>query len=362
MGEGISGETKEGFYIRLSRPGVYVPSAKDPRNVITNYDLEKIVDTSDEWVTSRTGMKERRISHDKGVKEMGLLAAKDLLNKELIDSEQIDEIIFSTNRHSNEHEFPNHASYVARELEAREGIPCQDQAAGCTGLIYAIRTAYNTLRAEKDKDKILVIGSERLTDMTDYSDRSTCVLFGDGAGAFLVERFPGDVKKGIIKTFVGGAPDKGNSEWPNGFLSLEHKLGKKIKPSEDPDKKFDLYEKKQNYLVMNGKEVFKFATVAMKEAIHKVLEGTGYEVKDLDAIIPHGANIRITDAAKKGLEQKGFKGVVYTNLERYGNTSTASIAIAHDEAIEKEIIKKGSLYIIVGFGAGLTDGAILVRH
>lgn len=350
------------YCIRLSTPGVYVPSSENPTSVVNNNDLEGMVDTSDEWITSRTGMKERRKSHDKNVREMGLLATRDLLQKEMIDAEQIDEIIFSTNRHYKEKEFPSHASYVAKEIEARKGIPIHDQSAGCTGLIYAIRTAYNTLRAEEDKQKILVIGSEHLTDMTDYSDRDTCVLFGDGAGAFLVEKFPGTKDQGIIKTFAGGMPDEGNLEWPNGFLSLEHKLGKKIRPSNNPGEKFEIYEAEQNYLVMNGKEVFKFATEAMRDSVYNVLDGTGYDVSDLDTIIPHGANIRITDSAEKSLQKKGFKGRVFTNLEKYGNTSTASTAIGFDEALREGVVKRGSLYVLVSFGAGLTQGAILARH
>ena len=347
-------------YITLSRPGIYVPPSENPRNVITNDDLERIVmasgeETSDEWIFSRTGIKERRISNNLGVKEMAIEAVRDLLNKTDLNSEEIDEIIFATNRHDNEQEFRNHAGYVAERMGVRKRIPFYDIGAGCTGLIYAIRQACNNLMQE-DKRKIIVIGSERLTDMTDYSDRTTCILFGDGAGAFSLEKHDGE-GEGIIKNVVAGEPDVNN------FLTLEKKKGKKLKlAGPDVPEKFEIYEAIQNYLVMTGNKVFEFATDVMKSAVHDVLEGTGYSIGDIKVIIPHGANQRIIEAAEKRLKAKGFMGELFTNLEKYGNTSTASIPLAISEANEKGIIKNEDLYILVGFGAGFTYGASLVRH
>ncbi|MBU0958934.1 MAG: 3-oxoacyl-ACP synthase [Nanoarchaeota archaeon] len=358
------------FYIRLSAPGVYIPSrGENDINVITNADLERIVNTSDEWITTRTGIKERRISHDLGVHKIAVLAAKDVLEKIHLDPTEIDEINFATNRHYKEQEFRNLAAYVAINIGARtENIALEDSAAGCTGLIYAIRKAYNTLKVEEDKKNILVIGAENLPDMTDYSDRNTCILFGAGACAYLLKRVEGK-KEGIIKCTVGGKPDKGDKDWPDGFLGLKYKNGLKIRPSKDPNKKFETYPKKQNYLIMKGKEIMKFAPRAMMLAVHKVLEGTPYSIENVNVIIPHGANARITNNAEKDARKKGFSGTVFTNLDKYGNTSTASVGIAEAEAREKrvtetserKIIEPGDLVIDVAFGAGLTWGAILKR-
>ena len=344
--------------IKLSQPGIYVPE-NIPINVITNQDLERIVDTSDEWITSRTGMKERRISHDKNVREMAVLAVKNLLAKTNTNPEEIDEIIFATNRHDNEQEFPNHANYVVRMIGARDGIPAYDQGVGCSGLLFAIRSGYNSMIVE-NKNKVIAIGSERLTDMTDYFDRNTCVLFGDGAGAYLLFR---SEEEGIIKNVVYGRPDKGdNKDWKNGYLALERKKGLKIKIAEDQSRsKFEIYEKEQNYLVMKGNEIFEFASKVMRSAIHDVVKGTNYKLEDIDVIIPHGANSRIIRSAKEGLEKKGFRGQVITNLEKYGNTSTASVALAEAEAIEQGLIKPNSLVARVVFGAGFSWAANLSR-
>lgn len=338
--------------IILLGPGVYTPDT-----VLSNSDLEKIVNTSDEWIRNMTGISERRISLDKNTKEMGALAAQDLLQRGEL-TQPIDEVIFATNRHSNEQEFPVHAGYVATKLGIKKAI-IHDKSAGCTGLVDAIQEAYNSINNPNRRvNQVLVVGSERLTDMTDYSDRNTCVLFGDGAGAYLVRR--DDTQEGIINTVLDGEPDTGDEKWLDGYLALERKEGKKLVWS-NTSGKFKTYRHTQNYLIMNGKEVYKFATRVMREAVHDVLQGTKYSLEDVDMIIPHGANIRIIDAANKGLLEKGFKGQIYTNLDRYGNTSTASIPIAAEEAIRLGIMKDGMLVINVAFGAGFTYGANLYR-
>jgi len=343
-------------HIELVGPGMYVPEAI-PRNIITNQNLEDLatIETSDDWITRMTGMKERRISWNKGVKEMGLLAAKELIDKIKIDPACIDEVIFATNRHDEEKEFPSHAAYIANSIKARKGIPTHDEAAGCTGIVYAIRQAYNNVLSG-DVDSVLVIGGERLTDMTDYSDRNTCVLFGDGAGAYLVRK---SEKQGIINNVVRGEPDTGGAGWPDGYLAMEKKMGKKLRLGENNE--LETYDKEQNYLVMKGKKIFHFAVNAMEEAVLDVLKDTGYTLEDVDVIVPHGANARIIEAAQGRLEKKNFKGIMYTNLEKYGNTSTASIPLAAAEAVEKGVITKGKLCINVAFGAGLTYGANLYR-
>lgn len=346
--------------IALSIPGIYVPP-REEANIVTNADLESIVDTTDEWIVSNTGIRERRISHNVNVRSMAVHAVQDLLRKTGCRPEEIDEIIFATNSHDGQQEFPAHAGYVGREIGARN-FPLYDVGAGCTGLIFGIRNAYNALVAEQHKRKIIVVGSERLSNITDYSDRNTCILFGDGAGAYIVEKHAENDGEGIIKNAVGGTPDTGDEEWRKGYLALEWKTGKKIRPGKDVKNKFELYEEAQDYLIMKGQKVFRFAAPAMSHAVHEVLKGTKYTLEDIDVIIPHGANMRIINAAKEKLMEKGFKGRIFTNLEFYGNTSTASIPIAAEEAIRTGILKKGDLYVLVGFGAGLTWGASLVRH
>ncbi|MBC8501230.1 MAG: beta-ketoacyl-ACP synthase 3 [Nanoarchaeota archaeon] len=334
---------------------IYGPGVHIPPDVITNANIKKLVETSDEWIRKRTGMKERRISLDKDVREMGALAAKGLLDKIDCNPGDIDEVIFAMNMHHENITFPAHAGYVAAAIGANKDAIIHDKFAGCTGLVYAIREAYNNILSG-DVDRVLVIGAERLTDMTDYSDRSTCILFGDGAGAYLVKR---SEQEGIIKNVLGGEPDTGGENWSDGYLTLQYKEGVKIVSKENGA--FQTERKKQNYLVMHGRKVFAFATKVMKRAVCDVIKDTPYSLDDIDVLLPHGANMRIIKFAKKTLEKEGFKGIVFTNLEWYGNTSTASTPIAAAEAIEKGIIKEGSLVVNVAFGAGFTYGANLYR-
>jgi len=341
--------------IILRGPGIYAPP-----DIITNKDLVELVDeegnraldTSDEWIVQRSGIHERRISLDKDVKGLGILAAlnlQDLLGENL----NPDEIIFATNRHRGG-EFPCYAAAIADTLCVQEAI-IHDKLAGCTGLVYAIRDAYNAIQSGEINSAI-VGGVERLTDFTDYSDRSTCFLFGDGAGWYKLERQ--DNTEGIIANVLGGIPDMGGKDWPQGYLAIRKAAGKKLKKTPDGFVAIDAID---DYLIMNGTEVFKFATKVMRQAVHDALHRSDYELSDVDVIIPHGANIRIINSAQHKLKQKGFKGEVFTNLDKYGNTSTASIPLAAAEAIEKGIIKDRSLVINVAFGAGFTYGANLYR-
>ncbi len=337
--------------VAIFGPGIYVPST-----VMTNQDLEKLVDTSDEWIVSRTGMRERRISLDKGAREMGTLAAKELIDMLAFNPEKIDEIILATNVHDGRRTFPAHAALIAADIGARTGIPVHDKLIACTGLVGAIREAYSYIVSGL-ADNVLVIGAERISQFTDYSDRNTCVLFGDGAGAYLLQRSDDE---GIIKNVLGSDPDTGGSgKWINGYLTTEYRKGLQIVSKNNGE--FQTREEEKNYLIMDGRRIFRFAKRVMREAFCEVVKGTGYSLEDVDVILPHGANIRIIDAAAEGIEQEGFKGQIFTNLEWYGNTSTASVPIAAAEAIEKGIIREGSLVINVAFGAGFTYGANLYR-
>jgi len=338
--------------ITLSRPGIYVPNT-----TINNHFLERIIDTTDDWIKERSGISERRISLDLGIKEMGLIAAQRCLEQNMITNQEINEIIFATNFHDDNLEVPMHASYVAKKLEI-EKAALFDVEAGCTGLVYAIRLAYNNMSIEPNLKRVLVVGGERLTNVTDYSDRTTCFLFGDGAGAYLLERW--DNEEGIIKNVCSGEPDLGDGkEFASGFLSQQHKKGLELVM--DPNGDLITQEAEKDYLTMKGQPIYQYAVRVMRHAVHEVLEGTEYKLEDVDVIVPHGANLRIIESANKKLEEKGFKGKIYHNLATHGNTSTASIPIAAAQAFEERKIKKGSLVINVAFGAGFTWGANLYR-
>jgi len=345
--------------ISLSRPGIYVPPRthvdpqKDP-NVITNQDLEKMVDTNDEWITRRTGIKERRIEHYLGVHEMGAKAAEAVLKVKGYDGKDIDEIIFCTNKHHLGQEFKHHAGYVGEVINVRDGIPMHDEAAGCPSALYGIRAARNNLIAEKDKNKILVVAAEKLTSFTNYKDRSMCVLFGDAAGAYILER---SKNPGILEIVTHGKPDRKK------VLGLKRGMGFQIKPSDDFSLgKFKFEEKEDNYIYMDGQEVMKFASEAMSEAVHEVVEKAGYALKDVEVIVPHQANLRIINSARKNLKKKGSKGEIIVNIEEYGNTSGASTILAHHEGLERKIIRPGMLVVKVTFGAGLNWAAMLFKQ
>lgn len=338
--------------IVLRGPGVYVPS-----QILSNADLvelvdekgSRVIDTNNEWIVSMTGIRERRISLDEDVRTLGIKGAEDLKQRLGGSLGGVDEVRFATNRHR-DGEFPNYASSVTSALGIEEAV-MHDGLAGCTGLVYSIRDAYNAIFVG-DISSSLVGGVERLTDFTDFSDRSTCCLFGDGAGWYKLERVKGE--EGIVANVLGGSPDR------EGHLTITKRPGKKLRFKNG---KFIAFDEVDDYIVMNGREVFRFAKRNMTRAIEDVLKRSGkYSLSDVDAIIPHGANIRIIEYAEQELRKQGFRGVIYTNLDRFGNTSTASIPLAHREAKDRGIVKPGDLVVAVSFGAGLTYGATLFRE
>jgi len=342
--------------IALRGPGIYVPP-----HVLTNQDLvelvdeegKKVIDTSNDWIVERTGIRERRISIDENVRQLGIKAVDNL--KEVLgeDLKDVGEIILATNRHR-DGEFPSYASSIASHL-GLENVIIHDELAGCPGMVYALRNAFNSIQAG-EINSALVGGVERLSDFTNYADRSTCPLFGDGAGWYKLERR--EDEEGIIANFLGGTPDRGDESWSKGYLTIVNSPGKKLVLK---DGKFKAKNAIDDFLIMEGQKVYKFATRVMRKAVHGVLERSKYELSDVDVLIPHGANIRIVNAAEEGLRDKGFKGIVFTNLHKYGNTSTASTLLAAAEAREKGVIIEGSLVVQVSFGAGFTYGANLFR-
>jgi len=320
---------------RISALGVYVPE-----RVLTNDEISQFLDTSDEWILTRTGIRERRIARvDQAASDLAELAATRCLESVGFDPEALDLVIVTTI--SPDHIMPATASIVADRIGAtRAGA--FDVQAGCTGFVYglAIATAFVSANIYQN---VLVLGAEVLSKMLDWEDRSTCVLFGDGAGAVLVQ--PTD--NGSIFSF-----DLGNDG--SGAPSLLVPAGGSRLPAS-----FETVRVHDHTMHMTGSEVFKFATRTVVGSCQKVLDDAGLTVEDVDLFVPHQANIRIIETAARRL---GFtEGQVFANLDRYGNTSCASIPICLHEASQNGRLKKGDMLLMAGFGAGLTWGSCLTK-
>lgn len=295
-----------------------------PERVLTNKELETMMDTSDEWIRTRTGIEERRIaSDDVNTSDMAYEAAKKALENAEVGPEEIDMILVATV--TPDHSFPS----VACMLQPRLGCvnaSAMDVSAACAGFMYAVATAKQFIETKSCKN-ILVVGVEKLSKITDWNDRNTAVLFGDGAGAVVM----GPVSEGRgVLAFDLGADGTGGQY---------------------------LYQEK--YIMMNGREVFKFAVRQMGESSVKVLEKAGLTKNDVDLLIPHQANIRIMEAARQRLELPEEK--MSKKIHKYGNTSSASIPMVIADEVEAGKIKDDDLIVLVGFGGGLTWGAIAMR-
>ncbi|MCM8711771.1 ketoacyl-ACP synthase III [Clostridium sp. SYSU_GA19001] len=319
--------------VKIAGIGSYVPE-----KIMTNDDLAKIVDTSDEWISSRTGIKERRISEGENTSDLAAKAALKALEKANLSPEDLDLIIVATS--SPDALTPSTAVFVQRNIGAFNAA-CFDISAACSGFIYALNIGVQFIKSNQSKNA-LVIGSEVLSKITDWKDRNTCVLFGDGAGAAVL--LPSE-EKGVSSIFCGADGRKAE------FLNINCVPVKN--PFVTPEKIEDIR------LTMDGREVFRFASNIVLEAVNKVLKDANLTLDDIKYIVPHQANYRIIEfaARKLGVPEEKF----FLNLQKYGNTSAASIPIALDEMIEKEIIKKGDKIILVAFGAGFTWSACLVE-
>jgi len=309
-----------------------------PDRILTNDDLAKMVDTSDDWILSRTGISERRIA-EKGESTATLAtdAALRALETTDLNAADIDLIIVSTS--TPEYIFPSTACIVQDQIGAsRAGA--FDLSAACTGFIYAVNMAAQAIRSGSIENAI-VIGAETLSRFTNWEDRDTCVLFGDGAGAFVLQASdrPGGVLNCVMRSDGSG----------ESLLSLPAG-GSKLPATHET------VNKKQHTIQMNGREVFRFATRVMASATREAVSLTGWDLDDVNWVIPHQANMRIIEAAARGLRMPLEKFVI--NLSRYGNTSTASIPIAACEALQSGRIQDGDHLVLVGFGAGLTWGAM----
>ncbi|MDR0136445.1 beta-ketoacyl-ACP synthase III [Metabacillus idriensis] len=295
-----------------------------PDRVVTNADLEKIMDTSDEWIRTRTGIEERRLADDAtDTSDMAYFAAQKAIENAGLTAEDIDMILVATV--TPDQPFPSVACMLQEKLGAKK-VAAMDLSAACAGFMYGLITAQQFIETGAYKN-VLVVGVEKLSKITDWDDRNTAVLFGDGAGA------------AVVSSVTAG----------KGFLAFE--LGS------DGSGGKHLYQDEK--LIMNGREVFKFAVRQMGESSVNVIEKAGLKKEDVDYLIPHQANIRIMEAARERLELPVEK--MSKTVHKYGNTSAASIPISLVEEIEAGTIKDGDVLVMVGFGGGLTWGAIAMR-
>jgi 3-oxoacyl-[acyl-carrier-protein] synthase-3 len=323
-------------YVQITGTGSAAPST-----VLTNFDLEKMVDTSDDWITARTGIKERRIAPPgMAASDYAYDASLRAMKKARVSADELDLIIVGTV--TPDTPLPSTACILQHKLKAKNaGVV--DIVAACSGFIYGLAFAKSMILTGQ-AEKVLVIGVETLSRITNWEDRNTCVLFGDGAGAAVVAG--SDKPGGIIDTFL-----KGDG-------SLSHLLqvpagGGRIPITRDNINNGD------RFIQMEGPGVFKSAVKAMGEAATKILKRTGIRSDDISLMIPHQANIRIIEATAKRIKLPMDR--VFVNIQKYGNTSAASIPIALDEAIREGRIKSGDKVILVAFGAGFTWGSALIE-
>ncbi len=315
-------------------------AAHVPEKILTNRDLEKIVDTSDEWITTRTGIKERHVTKDNEfTSTLATEAAKKALERAGISPLDIDMIVVASATH--DYWFPATACIVQANIGA-ENAACFDIEAACPGFVYALEVGRGFLSLP-NYENVLVIGAETLTKITDYTDRSTCVLFGDGAGAAVLTKSEED-------HFLGSYL-KGNGKL--GDLLIMPACGTRKRCSEEVIKNRD------HFLKMQGREVFKHAVVGMQEAAVKAVENAGITPEQIDWLVAHQANKRIIDATRERLGLPEEK--VYINIDRYGNTSSASIPIALNEMYEKGLLKRGQIIVLDAFGAGFIYGALVIK-
>lgn len=312
-----------------------------PDRVLTNDDLAKMVDTNDEWILSRTGISERHIAEpEESTATLAVDAALRALESTDISAKDIDLIIVATS--SPEYIFPSTACIVQDKIGATHA-GAFDLSAACTGFIYAVNMAAQAIRTGSIENA-LVIGSETLSRFTNWEDRDTCILFGDGAGAFVLQA--SDTPGGVL-TCIMRSDGSGES-----LLSIPAG-GSKFPTTHDT------VDNKQHTIQMNGREVFRFATRVMASATREAVSLAGWDLDDVTWVIPHQANMRIIEAAARGLRMPIDKFVI--NLSRYGNTSTASIPMAACEALESGRIQDGDRLVLVGFGGGLTWGALTLE-
>jgi len=311
-----------------------------PGQVITNSDLEMMVDTTDEWITTRTGIKERRICpRGMASSDMGTEASKDACKDAGISPSELELIICSTITPDNS--FPSTACLIESKLGIKN-IPVFDISAACSGFIFGLEIAKGLMLGGGYKTG-LVVASECMSRVTDYTDRSICVLLGDGSGAAVLKQSGED---GIMGSYISADGNYGD------LLNLP--AGGSANPAS-----FDTVEKRMHFMKMEGASLFKVAIRAMSDSVNKLIDRFSLRKEDIALVIPHQANLRIINGVAKDLNMPADK--FYVNIEKYGNMSAACIPIALDEVSKKGLIKKGDLIVTVAFGGGLTWGANLIR-
>ena len=312
-----------------------------PKGILTNADLEKIVETSDEWITSRTGIKQRhKADADEYTSQFGTLAGKQAIERAGLQPEDIDLIVCATT--TPDQIMPSTGALIQAQLGATNAAG-MDIFAACSGFLYGITMVESMIRTGQIRNA-LVIGAEVLTKYVDYSDRGTCVIFGDGAGAAVLA--PVAEGKGILATKIRSDGRFAEQLYSPGGGT---KLGTTHETIENGD----------HFFKMKGNELFKIAVRSMAEISKEMLDKAGYTVDDIDLVIPHQANQRITDAVASRLNVPEEK--VYSNIAEHGNTSSASIPIALDECVQSGKIKEGSLVLLTSFGGGVTWGGTVIR-
>lgn len=299
-----------------------------PPKVMTNFDLEKLVETNDEWIVTRTGIKERRICEEETTTDMTIAAARKALEAALkVDSnfsfDKIGAILVGTS--SADYRLPSTACLVQKELGIPENCLCYDLTAACSGFVYGIHTAVGLLNTF-DFEYALVVGCDKLSKITDWTDRSTCILFADGSGAAVVKLTDSDTP------YIGKCYSRGDNE--------------------------TLVCKENGFINMEGQAVYRFATKVVSNTLEELLSESGLTIEDVDHVVLHQANARIIDHVIK--KYKGFEDKFYMNIEKYGNTSAGSIPVALDEMNQKGLLKPGDKIMCVGFGGGLTWGGMLI--
>ena len=323
--------------VMIKSTGVYLPE-----KVLTNHDLEKIVDTSDEWITTRTGIKTRRIAaENEATSDMAYNAAKMALARAEMDPEEIELIIVGTI--TPDMFFPSTGCWVQDKLGAKNAV-AMDVSAACSGYIYSLVIASKFIETGSYKNA-LIIGAEKLTSIVDWEDRNTCVLFADGAGASVILPSNGESKLLAFDMGTDGSYGQellipaGGSRMPATIETVTNKL---------------------HSIKMNGNTIFKVAVNKMRETFARSMEKAGVSADDISLLIPHQANLRIINALRSFLRLPKEK--VYVNINKYGNTSAASIAIALNEVVEQGIIKRGDIIGFAAFGGGLTWGSAIIQY
>jgi 3-oxoacyl-[acyl-carrier-protein] synthase-3 len=321
-------------FARIAGTGSYLPE-----RVLTNDDLAKLVDTSDEWIAARTGIRKRHIAAEgEFTSDLGYHAAMRALEAAGVDAKELDLIVVGTT--TPDLIFPSTACLIQHRLGA-DGCPAFDVNAACSGFVYALTVADKFIRSGAAKTA-LVIGAETLTRMVDWSDRTTCVLFGDGAGAVVLKA---DTETGILSTHMHADGGKKELLWNPVGVSVGFKQGE---------------ENAGVRIHMSGNDVFKHAVKALDSVVEETLEANGLDRHDIDWLIPHQANLRIIEATAKRLDMPMERVVV--TVDKHGNTSSGSVPLALDEAVRSGKVQRGQLVLLEAFGGGFTWGSALLRY